>query len=82
MALEINSEWNAYNKPKNDSAKQEKTIAVGPKNKREEVKHVYSDIEKRWNKKEYLEDNGSIKDDKNFKTPKSFQMYQASNEKK
>ena len=31
MALEINSEWNAYNKPNNDSAKQDETIAVGQK---------------------------------------------------
>ena len=72
MALEINSEWNAYNKPKNDSAKQDETIAVGPKNKREEVKHVYSDINKRWNKKEYFEDNASVKDDKNLEPTNSF----------
>ena len=42
------------------------------KNKREEVKHVYSDINKRWNKKEYFEDNASVKDDKNLEPTNSF----------
>ena len=37
MALEINTEWNVYNKENNHTAKQVNTMAVGPKNKREEA---------------------------------------------
>lgn len=59
MALEINTEWNVYNKENNHTAKQVNTMAVGPKNKREEVKHVYSDINKRWNNRIYPEDKVS-----------------------
>ena len=48
MALEINTEWNAYNKPDNDVAKKEDTIYIGPKNKAL-GKHVYKNNELRWN---------------------------------
>ena len=54
MALEINSEWNAFNKPKNITAKKDQTIAVGPKNDRSQIKHVYKDVNKRWDKKKYV----------------------------
>tara|TARA_B100000780_G_scaffold227344_1_gene166617 strand:+ start:238 stop:399 length:162 start_codon:yes stop_codon:yes gene_type:complete len=50
MALEINSEWNIYNKENNHMAKEDKTLYVGEKNKRAEGKHVYEDINKRWTK--------------------------------
>ena len=33
MALEINTEWNDYNKPNNHMAKTDDTIYVGPKDK-------------------------------------------------
>ena len=49
MALEINTEWNAYNKPNNDVAIEEETIYSGPKNKAL-GKHIYKDDKKRWNK--------------------------------
>lgn len=48
MALEINSEWNAYNKPLNEVAKKEETTYEGPLDK-SLGKHVYSDQNKRWN---------------------------------
>ena len=48
MALEINSEWNAYNKPLNAVAKKEETTYEGPLDK-SLGKHVYRDQNKRWN---------------------------------
>ena len=48
MALEINTEWNDYNKPYNHMAKTDDTIYVGPKDK-SLGKHVYKDESKRWN---------------------------------
>ena len=57
-------------------------MAVGPKIKRNEQKHVYSEINKRWNKKEYLEDKGQSLEHEKHRTPKSFQAYQANNAKK
>tara|TARA_B100001778_G_C18154403_1_gene435227 strand:- start:328 stop:513 length:186 start_codon:yes stop_codon:yes gene_type:complete len=57
MALEINTEWNVYNNKNNSVAKEDMTLAVGPKHKREEVKHVYLDKSKRWNNQIYNEDN-------------------------
>ena len=57
MALEINTEWNIYNQKNNHVAKQDETLPVGPKNKRNEIKHVYKNINKRWNKNTYYEDN-------------------------
>ena len=48
MALEINTEWNDYNKPNNHMAKTDDTIYVGPKDK-SLGKHVYKDESKRWN---------------------------------
>tara|TARA_B100000767_G_C19530711_1_gene436451 strand:- start:453 stop:632 length:180 start_codon:yes stop_codon:yes gene_type:complete len=50
MALEINSEWNIYNKENNRMAKEDKTLYVGEKNKKAEGKHVYKDTNKRWDK--------------------------------
>ena len=47
MALEINSEWNAYNKPNNRTSKKEETIYVGPKNKAL-GKHIYKNEKLRW----------------------------------
>ena len=75
MALEINTEWNAYNKKSNYTAKTDDTLAVGPKNKRDEIKHVYKDTEKRWNKKIYAEDKLKINQDNIAIKPKSFEMY-------
>ena len=49
MALEINSEWNAFSKPNNKVAKKEDTIYVGPKNKAL-GKHVYENEQLRWDK--------------------------------
>ena len=52
MALEINSEWNAFNKPKNITAK-DQTIGCSPK-MIGQIKHVYKDVNKRWDKKKYV----------------------------
>ncbi len=50
MALEINSEWNIYNKENNRMAKEDKTLYAGEKSKKAEGKYVYKDTNKRWDK--------------------------------
>ena len=82
MALEINTEWNVYNKKNNYTAKTDNTLAVGPKNKRDEIKHVYKDIDKRWNKKTYIEDELTRNKDNISIKHKSFNMYQNAIQKK
>ena len=49
IALEINTEWNKEVYPNNKIAIEEPTNYVGPKNKAL-GKHIYSNIEKRWDK--------------------------------
>ena len=67
MALEINTEWNVYNKPRNDIAEKEPTIYTGPKNKAL-GKHVYKDKNKSWNRND--------RNIKSFTEPKSFKVYE------
>ena len=65
MALEINTEWNEYNKPDNKIAIKEETVYEGSKNKAF-GKHVYKNKKSRWNfsGNNYLD-----------KEPKSFRKY-------
>ena len=60
MALEINTEWNVYNKKNNYVAKTDETHCWS-KNKREEVKHVYKNIVKDGTKDHTLRINKIIK---------------------
>ena len=50
MALEINTEWNSFNKKDNDVAIKDLTVYEGPEDKAL-GKHKYKDLEKRWNTK-------------------------------
>ena len=69
-------------KKNNYTAKTDNTLAVGPKNKRDEIKHVYKDIDKRWNKKTYIEDKLTRNKDNISTKPTSLDMYQATIQKK
>ena len=65
MALEINTEWNSFNKKDNEVAIKDLTIYEGPEDK-SLGKHKYKDLEKRWN----------TKSSKNLdKEPKSLNIY-------